>query len=375
MELEHLAFACPRCGVHLVVPLGAAGVEGPCPKCTGMIRAPGLPPAVVEQPVRLEIRSEPAERAGPVTAFQPAEQLPYVESTAMRYNRKAALRGWLFTVAILLSVAGILSWFIAEWRGEKKDAPPGPQETKVTPSPQLPAQPVPDLPVDSPADYNVPLEGVDVPELVKKSAAVVASFLYARNLDARWPLMEATASSRELSESVLAGPLPAVGNFKSLEVRFDKVLGTSEVFFKGDLTHGSGRSGSYLILVRKRGTQEPKVAAEPFLDTYGGRLADFAARPREESGRFRIVATFFDFCSDELIHGHEFKSTLKIAAAPGGPDLAKAYFGKSSPLREKLERLKVRYGHGTGATVTLRWNTEDVPFLEVIDVVSLDWND
>ncbi|RYD27940.1 MAG: hypothetical protein EOP87_20375 [Verrucomicrobiaceae bacterium] len=218
-------------------------------------------------------------------------------------------------------------------------------------------------------------EGMDVHDFVGKSADVLGAFLAARNLEERLPLLESGTPPEELGKSVLAGPLQATGSFESLEVRFDKVMGTNEVLFKCGFRRGEGTPDSSLILMRTRGNQRPKVVVDPFLDTYGGRFAAFAASPREGVEKFRIVATIFEFCSDEMIPAHDLKYTMKLSGAPGSPDLAKAYFGRSSPLREKLEKLGVRYGQGVGATVSLRWNTEGKPHIEVVDVVSLDWSE
>ncbi len=373
MEIDHLEFTCPRCGVDLVVPAGAAGVEGPCPRCAGVIRAPRFTPRPEEIPVRLEVVEEPVPRAKPLAGFQPVVQQAFVESTAMRSDRRSVVRRTLLTVAILLGVGGILAAFVLSKEGTAGSGPLEPAAGKVE---VAKAETRPGVPaVDPSQDTRIAPEGMDVHEFVRRSADVLGGFLAARNLEERLPLLESGTPRGELDRSVLAGPLQATGTFESLEVRFDKVIGTNEVLFRCGFKGGGERPDSSLILVRTRGGQEPKVVVDPFLDTFGGRFAAFAASPREEVGKFRIVATIFEFCADETIPAHDLKCTMKISGAPGSRDLAKAYFGKSSPLREKLDRLGLRYGQGVGATVSLRWNMEGRPHIEVIDVDSLDWSE
>lgn len=355
------------------MPAGAAGVEGPCPRCGGVIRAPRFTPKPGEIPVRLEVVEEPVARAKPLAGFQPVAQQAFVESTAMRSDRRSALRRTLLTVAIIVGVGAVLAGFVLS-KAKKADSVR--LEPDVAKKEAAKAESRPAVPAgDSPQDTRVAPEGMDVHEFVRKSADVLGAFLTARNLEERLPLLESGTPRDELEKSVLAGPLKATGSFESLEVRFDKVIGSNEVLFRCGFNGGGERPDSSLVLVRTRGGQEPKVVVDAFLDTYGGRFAAFAGSPREEVGKFRIVATIFEFCADETIPAYDLKYTMKISGSPGAPDLAKAYFGKSSPLREKLERLGVRYGQGSGATVSLRWNMEGVPHIEAIDVDSLDWSE
>jgi len=375
MEMDHLGFTCPQCGVDLVVPASAAGVEGPCPRCGGVIRAPRFTPKPEEIPVRLEVVEEPMPRAKPLAGFQPVAQQTFVESTAMRSDRKSGLRRKLLTAVIVVGLASIVAGFLVTQNG--KAEPRGPEQAPVKAKAAAPSQDGPSVEREPSRarDLQVAPEGMDVHEFVARSAEVLGAFLAARNLEERQPLMECRTPQDELGRSVLAGPLESTGKFESLEVRFDKVLGANEVLFKCGFRRVGGRPDSSLILVRARGSQEPKVVADPFLDTYGGRFEAFAATPGGDVAKFRVVATIFGFCSDESIPAHDLKYTMKISVAPGSPDLAKAYFGKSSPLREKLEKLGVRYGQGVGATVSLRWNMEGPPHIEAIDVDSLDWSD
>ncbi|MBX3742296.1 MAG: hypothetical protein KF712_14990 [Akkermansiaceae bacterium] len=293
----------------------------------------------------------------------------------MRSDRKSGLRRTLLTTVIVVGFGSIIAWFLVAQDGKADSGSPKQGMVKAEAAGQKQGSPSVATEKAPVRDLRVAPAGMDVHEFVSRSAEVLGAFLVARNLDERLPLMECTTPRDELEKSVLAGPLESTGNFESLEVRFDKVIGTNEVLFKCGFRSGGGRPDSCLILVRTRGSQEPKVAADPFLDTYGGRFESFAATPGGEVAKFRVVATIFEFCSDEAIPAHDLKYTMKISVAPGSPDLAKAYFGKSSPLREKLEKLGVRYGQGVGATVSLKWNMEGTPHIEAIDVDSLDWSE
>jgi hypothetical protein len=374
MEIDHLGFTCPQCRVDLVVPASAAGVEGPCPRCSELIRAPRFTQRREEQPVRLEVKEDAIGRAKPLSGFQPIAQQPLVESTAMQSGRASNLRRTLLATAVLAVVTSIVFFAVLG-----RDAVPEPPMRELG-SDKAPSR---DKELDAPAmaqasperNFGVAPEGLVVHEFVSQSAKVLGAFLAARSLEDRLPFMEFSTSLDELEQSVLAGPLGSTGDFESLEVRFDKVLSTNEVIFKCAFHGGKGNPDSCLVMVRTRGGQQAKVVAEPFLDIYGGRFKAFAESPKGEVSKFRIVATIFDFCTDDEVPERELKCTMKISGAPGSPDLGKAYFGKASPLREKLRRLGMRYGQGTGATVTLKWNTQGTPHIEVIDVDSLDWSE
>lgn len=76
---ETLRFDCPSCGIHLSVPLAAAGVEGPCPVCSAIITAP--PPPHAEPPIAATtIPSPSVEQKKEAPEPPPTEHLPEPES-------------------------------------------------------------------------------------------------------------------------------------------------------------------------------------------------------------------------------------------------------------------------------------------------------
>ena len=92
---------------------------------------------------------------------------------------------------------------------------------------------------------------------------------------------------------------------------------------------------------------------------------------------FRPFIMVYDFCTNQSIPDNGNKETVKMIGLLGGKEIAKAYYDKSSPVLEKLSKLGLKYGHATNATVSLRWNFDtdpNVPFLEVLEVHSLEWD-
>ena len=133
------------------------------------------------------------------------------------------------------------------------------------------------------------------------------------------------------------------------------------------------------ILVRTRGTNPPVVVADPFLDTYGGRLAAYIAKPTDKSGVFQVVVYAVASCTDPSIPNRERKLTLKLLSSDNTREIARAYFGRQSKISEMLEdgNYSLNYGNAKACTVMLSWNTEDnpeQPYLEAIAIKSLDWN-
>jgi len=372
MENDHLRFACPSCGTNLTLPAAAAGVEGPCPQCQSVIRAPRPLAVRLEVPDPEPVRARPA-----VTIYHGPAPAP-AGSGVVKAGKQASLKR---NSAIGASVVliGVATWIMLSPGKEKAplaSVPLADASSNVS-HPQSSA--LPKAPALDPAlDPRIPPEGMDVRGLIQESADVLKNFLLAETLAERLPLIETKTPREELEASVIAGPIPSRQRFQSMEVRFDKVGGASDVIFLGEFELPTAGAESHVVMVRKRGTQVPKVIVDPFLDGYGGRLRKFAAAPADSQRTFQVIASFFDFCNDSDIPNAASKYTAKLSEAAGRPEVAEAYFAAVSPVKERLEKLGVRYGHSTGVTFALRWNTEDdpaKPFLEVVSVQALDWND
>ena len=384
------------------MPTSAAGVEGPCPRCGGHIRAPKFPvmPAiaavplpvvplshspsasastpVAAAPIRLPVAE--VERAKPLPAFVPAAQQPIIESSAMISSRRSGRVAKIFGVLLgLLVVGGVLTaggYFLKQRLEEgvvEEDAkvlfPTSRPQQDITLAPQGKA------PVKS--EFATAPEGMDVFAIVRDSGQALKQFLESKTLEERLPLIETGTPAAELATSVLGQPF-TVGDVRSVETRFNKQESSTDVLYSVQLRGVREIYEGHLIAVRTRGVQPPKILADPFLDGYGGRIRDFAAKPVEGAREFRCLMTCFDFCSSNRIPAAEQKCTAKLTDFVGGADLAKAYFGKAAPVREKLEKLGMKFSKSAGVTFTLRWNTTEDgmrPFLELVEVRSLDWDE
>lgn len=374
MEKDLLGFSCPRCGIDLTVPLSASGAEGPCPRCGAVIRAPKIvEPEKPPEPVRLEVPPETGgERSKPVVPIQPSAPT-YVEPQP---EPKPRGKGLAMLGIILSAVMGfVVVLFAIRKVRQLPDA-----AAKIS-KPPVEAAPVPsrnvvkEPAIDPALDPRVPPEGTDVTVLITKSAGVLGRFLEAESLAPRLSLIETKTPEAELAESVLAGELPVSSGFNSTEVRFNKVEGSADVVFAVPFGKGSSAGEMYLLVVRTRGTQEPKVMVDPFLDGYGGRVATFAKEPVDGEREFRVVMSVFGFCTDESVPDHQEKRTMKITSHSGGPDAAKAYFSANSSLAGRYPETKLPFGRTVGATVILRWVKGERPYIEVVDIKALNWDD
>jgi hypothetical protein len=208
---------------------------------------------------------------------------------------------------------------------------------------------------------------------------VLEKFLAAKSLPERLPLIETRTSAELLASSCLAAPLPAVRKMIPELRETNPVERVIDCYFTVEFEATERPSQAQTILVRTRGTNVPLVVVDPFLDTYGGRLAAYAATPSDKSGVFQVVVYAVASCTDPSIPNREKKLTLKLLSSDNTREIARAYFGRQSKISEMLEdgNYSLNYGNAKACTVMLRWNNEDnpgQPYLEAIAIKSLDWN-
>ncbi len=256
-------------------------------------------------------------------------------------------------------------------------APQAAAETKpliTTPLPTPPTeQPVlSEPPPDLPAGIEPKLPGVIAAEVLEK-------FLTAKSLVERQPMIETKTPEAELTQSCLAGPLPAFRNLAIDVQESNPVEEVVDFYYNVDFEAGDNRINPQTILVRTRGNSDPKVVVDPFLDLYGGRLTAYAANPSDKGGNFQVIVYAVASCNDEKIRDREKKLTLKLLARDNTKEIAQAYFSKVSKIGEMLMdgTYSLSYGKAKACTVMLRWNTEenkDHPYLEAIGLKALDWN-
>ncbi|MEZ5302501.1 MAG: hypothetical protein R3F11_17980 [Verrucomicrobiales bacterium] len=77
-DKNKIRFSCPHCGGQLDVPVYLAGVEGPCPLCSGTIRAPESQAAADEIARLAALTAPPVESdpPGSPAATSPQEAQP-----------------------------------------------------------------------------------------------------------------------------------------------------------------------------------------------------------------------------------------------------------------------------------------------------------
>jgi hypothetical protein len=255
-----------------------------------------------------------------------------------------------------------------------KNQPP-PQET--TPVPTLPV-PAPDLPqIDEP-----PTVAPDASESATPGMAameVLEKFLSAKSLAERLPMIETKTPEAELAKSCLNGPLPATSKIEIDAQETNSVEQVVDFYHNVDFVTDGQPINPQTLLVRTRGTGEPKVVVDPFLDTFGGRLAAYARTPSDKAGIFQVTVSAVASCNDEHVPNREKKLTLKLLSRDNTKEIARAYFGRQSKIGVMLEdgTFSLSYGKAKACTVMLRWNTEDnpgMPYLEALTLKTLDWN-
>lgn len=229
-------------------------------------------------------------------------------------------------------------------------------------------QPVPDLPV-----------GVEPKSPAMDALAVLEKFVTAKSLAERLPLIETKTAEPELVSSCLAGLLPPAPKMLLEFQESNGVEGVVDFYYNVDFEMEGQRPNLQTVLVRTRGGNPPKVVADPFLDSFGGRLAAYAAKPSDKAGVFQVIVSALASCTDPKIPNREKKLTLKLMARDNTKEIAQAFFSRQSKIHEMLEdgSYSLSYGKAKSCTVMLRWNTEDsaeYPYLEAIALKALDWN-
>lgn len=396
MANELIHFFCPACGIRLSVPKHLAGVTGPCPSCGHAIQAPLLethpspadpppkPPAdaVPRPPVKPEPRLLPHRPPGidiPALRSIPPQTEKSGKLTIHRTrsdSRAAQLpRRLLMAVVFLMATAalvyGVLTFL--------KIQPPVPQAppTLREKNPHSSGSPTAET---GGADVAPSLaEGLEPVSPWQDAETVLEKFLAAKDLAARLPLMETQATAEELAATCLANPLPAVVRMVPEFRETDTIENRIDCFYTVEFQTSDPLLRMQTLLVRTRGASPPRVVADAFLDTYGGRLAAYAAKPSDKAGFFRAVVYAVAGCTDPTIPNPEKKLTLKLLACDNAREIASASFSQHSKIAEMLEdgNYELTYGSARPCTVMLRWNLEEDPerpFLEAVAIRDFGWN-
>jgi hypothetical protein len=313
------------------------------------------------------------------------------------HSRAAGLLKRILLMALLLVASAALIFGLLKLLNQKpvKSKPQHPRSKVADPparsnlptppaetgKPALPsAQPIPpaELPTLIEPAPSLP-DGIEAKAPAMEALGVLETFLTAKTLAERLPLMETKTPEAELATSCLAGPLP-VAKSMLLDMQESNPLEEMvDFYFNVDFEGSDKVLNPQTLLVRVRGREVPKVVVDPFLDLYGGRLAAYASKPSDQAATFQVIASALASCNDPKIPDPEKKLTLKLLARENGKEIAPAYFGRMSKIHEMLEdgTYSLSYANARACTVMLRWNSEDspdYPYLEAIRITALDWN-
>jgi len=208
---------------------------------------------------------------------------------------------------------------------------------------------------------------------------VLKQFLTATTLEERFPLIETRTSGDELASSVLARPLPETSRIEIDSQENSAAEQMVDFYYQVDFVASDRSINPQVILVRIRGPGEPKVVVDPFLDLFGGRLANFIKAPRDQLAEFQVIVYALASCNENSVPNRDEKLTLKLLPQDHASEIGRAYFSKHSRVHELLEdgTYLLSYGKAKACTVLLGWNvTEDAskPYLEVRSISDLDWD-
>jgi hypothetical protein len=309
------------------------------------------------------------------------------------HQRGIFRRFLLAAIFILLSAAvvfGVLTALKSQGRdplgaGAKRESsvlPILPEDSRIQPEKDPGMR---QLPVPEPAQPTIVEPPPELPEGIEPKSPGIAAlevlekFLAAKTLAERMPMMETQTPETELAVSVLAGQLPATRSVLIDAQEANPIEQVLDIFYNVDFETDGPQPDPQTLLVRIRGSSEPKVVVDPFLDLFGGRLASYAANPTEKSGTFQVIISAVASCNNEDVPNREKKLTLKLLARDNTKEIAEAYFGRQSKIGLMLEdgTYSLGYGRAKACTVMLRWNFDDnpeKPYLEALDLKTLDWN-
>lgn len=362
------------------------------------VPAPGV---LRPEPRQLPSRSNPAELVAkpmPEPSYRGNSSKNSRSMPKSSHRRRYPFARFLLLFSFLIASGAIVFGVLTVLKNQSKADSPRSQAAavptrKILPEESIPTRatefPVEDdsrsLPVPVPQQPSVieaiPTlpEGLEPKTPSDAAREVLDQFLAAKTLAERLPLIETRTPPEELATSCLAGPLPAASNVLIDAMENNPVEQVADLYHSVDFDIGNNRTTPQVILVRTRGSAEPKVVVDPFLDSYGGRLAAYAQTPSEKSGIFQVIIWPLASCYDDRIPNHEKKLTLKLLPRDNAKEIALAYFGRQSKIAQMLEdgTYSLSYGKAKACTVMLRWNVEDraeTPYLEAIDLKTLDWN-
>ena len=435
MENAVISFPCPVCEIQLTVPARLAGVTGPCPSCRSQIQAVHPPLVLPEIPQVGPVIIPPLERlptevcAGPTTPDAPPpgvdagapqtveEALPAGSPSGLAPVASASstlgaalevpqpqrgsgfkrlLLFLFFIIAVVTIGVGVVT-FLRD-RSEKQRSKHSTSKIPVKTSfpreitrrepldpPKLPEPPILTPRVPPPAEQVIvdakpsSAERTETPTPSQAATKVLENFLAAQTLAERLPLVVTQTPETMLADSCLAGLLPLAEEIFIEAIENNAAEQVVNFYHHVTFDTDDTAKKSQTILIQQRGAKEPKVVVDPFLDSYGGRLAAYAKAPSDRPGTFQVTILPLASCSEESVPSREEKLTLKLLPQDGAKEIALAFFSKQSKIARTLEdgTYSLSYGKAKACTVVLRWNNEErpgKPYLEALAIKTLNWN-
>lgn len=352
-----------------------------------------LPPPAGPTVVKVEPRNSRQRKAdAPEVVSRPITEQYLTEPREYRHPEKVQSRLFsrllisLIVVSVMAAISiGLILYF--QGQAEKTGISGSTSKTlKILPDEEIPQSPaLPSKPAPPPAVTPPPAAVETAPKPAKAhpgiaAMAVLEKFLAAASLEERLPLIETKLPKAELEASILTKPFPANPQIAPDIQEANPADGSIDMFYNVDFKTSDGKNSPQLVLVRVHGEGAPKVIVDPFLDTFGGRLASYASAPSDKPATFHvIISAVAQTTSDRNVPNYENKLRLKLMPRDNEKEIANAYFTKLSKIGQMIttEGSGFRYGQARTAKVTLQWNkTEDpqMPFLEAIDIKEFRWN-
>lgn len=264
----------------------------------------------------------------------------------------------------------------------KVTAPPAPILSDTTPPEKPPItepitggiEPLPTIP---PAAATPPPTTAANNGAIAKS--IVEKFLTASSLDQRLPYIFSKKSAQELKGTIFDKPWPKAEVIPGSQVP-NSAERLTEFYYEVRFGQNDQKFPEQaVILVHQRGNEEPKIIAEPLLDTIGQRLHDFTLTPSTMPQDFYVIMDARSRCFDDAVPNAAKKSTFFLRAHNSGADIATAYANEQSATRklfdDPIDGLK--WKNPIPVVVTLQWNTSEDskrPFLEIMEIKAKNWN-
>ncbi len=311
----------------------------------------------------------------PVVEGPPLRRFPQSSRPAWSTRLIRVLLPLLFFILMAAAVFGILT-FVSHRNNEV----PAPEPvTLPAPLPDPPASTSQSAPGAATTPEQESSLGPDAKIPAEAAKVALGQFLAAQSLAERLPLLETKTTETEMAKSCLAQPLPEARNIALDSHESHPNHSFSDFFFHVDFSTAGNELNSQTVLIRQRGDDTPKIVADPFLDSFGGRLAAFAAAPTNQAELFQVIVLPVASCEDAAVPHSEKKFTLKLLPRKSGKEIASAYCGRQSRIGLTLENgvYDLKFEKAMACTVMLRWNSEenpDSPYIEALEIKSLNWN-